>query len=235
MNKLIKNKIAVCLISVVFAAGLLSGCIFNSNNSEVTYERSFNHYSKEEISYFIETALGAEFGSTGGVVHKWTDNIRIKVKGSPTDEDMKTLNEVISDLSQLIYDIEINTVIFDPNITIYFTSMEEFSSIEPNYVSGNMGFFWGWWDESGALYKGRILIAKEGINQKERSHLIREELTQSLGIMNDSYEYRDSIFYQEWTDTESFAEIDRAVISILYDSRVELEMTIDEVKEVIGY
>jgi len=148
---------------------------------------------------------------------------------------MKTLNEVISDLSQLIYDIEINTVIFDPNITIYFTSMEEFSSIEPNYVSGNMGFFWGWWDESGALYKGRILIAKEGINQKERSHLIREELTQSLGIMNDSYEYRDSIFYQEWTDTESFAEIDRAVISILYDSRVELEMTIDEVKEVIGY
>jgi len=97
-----------------------------------------------------------------------------------------------------------------------------------------MGFFWAWWDDSGALYRARILIATDGITQEERSHLIREELTQSLGMMNDSYEYKDSIFYQEWTDTGSYTEIDRAVIRILYDPRIEPGMTMDEVDGVIA-
>ena len=52
-------------------------------------------------------------------------------------------------------------------------------------------------------------------------------------MMNDSYKYEDSIFYQEWTDTESYAEIDKAVIRILYDPRVKLGMTMGEVNDAI--
>jgi len=124
--------------------------------------------------------------------------------------------------------------VWDPDIEIYFAAVDKFSSIEPNYIEGNTGFFWTWWDDSGALYRARILIATDGINQKERSHLIREELTQSLGMMNDSYEYKDSIFYQDWTDKGSYAGMDRAVIRILYDPRIEPGMTMDEVDDVIG-
>ena len=96
-----------------------------------------------------------------------------------------------------------------------------------------MGFFWGWWDNTGAIYKGKVLIAADGISQQERSHLIREELTQSLGIMNDSYRYKDSIFYQEWTDTIDYAPIDRTIISLLYDSRLKPGMGKDQVRNAL--
>ena len=42
--------------------------------------------------------------------------------------------------------------------------------------------------------------------------------------MNGSYGYEDSIFYQEWTDTESYAELDREVIGILYDPGIKQGM-----------
>ena len=52
--------------------------------------------------------------------------------------------------------------------------------------------------------------------------------------MKDSYRYEDSIFFQGWTDTTNYAPVDRAIISLLYDSRVQSNMTQDQVKKVFG-
>jgi hypothetical protein len=59
-----------------------------------------------------------------------------------------------------------------------------------------------------------IIRAKEDDAQK---HLLREELTQSLGLFNDSYKYDNSIFYQGWTTTTEYAPIDRELIDMLYN------------------
>ncbi len=237
MIKLIKNNLIVCFIILIISCFILisfTGCV-EANTSSVNFDgRRQDSYSQSELEYFYEIAFGAEYGESGNVIHKWVDDIGIKIKGRATDRDIETINEVISELNYIIDGIAIDTVVWDPDIEIYFAAVERFSSIEPNYIQGNMGFFWAWWDDSGALYRARILIATDGINQKERSHLIREELTQSLGMMNDSYEYKDSIFYQDWTDTGSYTDMDRAVIRILYDSRIELGMTMDEVDDVIA-
>ena len=237
MIKLIKNKIIICFLILILSFFILisfTGCVEADTNSNNFNGRRQNSYSQSDLEYFYEIALGAEYGESGNVIHKWTDDIRIKIKGNPTDRDIETINEVISELNYIIDGITLDTVVWNPDIEIYFAAVEGFSSIEPNYIRGNMGFFWTWWDDSGALYRARILIATGGINQKERSHLIREELTQSLGMMNDSYEYKDSIFYQEWTDAGSYADIDTAVIRILYDPRIEPGMTMDEIGEVIA-
>lgn len=170
-----------------------------------TFEEEAAVYNNQEIEYFFEIAFGSEFGGSLPEIHKWTENIRIKVIGDPTNEDLDSLDQVISELHSLIRTIFFDRVSLSSNIDIYFTSVDKFASIEPDYVPGNMGFFWGWWDETGAIYKGKILIATDGINQQERSHLIREELTQSLGLMNDSCCHEDSIFYQDWTATTNYA------------------------------
>ena len=190
-------------------------------------------YDEQEIEYFFETALGTEFGTSQPIIHKWTDNIRIKINGTPTGTDLDSLGQVIAELNSLIGSITFDIVTRNSNIDIYFTAVDQFASIEPGYVPGNMGFFWVWWDNTGAIYKGKVLIAIDGISQQERSHLIREELTQSLGIMNDSYRYKDSIFYQEWTDTINYAPIDRTIISLLYDPRLKPGMTQDQVRNVL--
>ena len=195
-----------------------------------THQIDTNNYSKEEIDYFTEIALGAEFGDEISVIKKWTGDIRIKINGEPTKADLQTINSIISDLNYLISEIKIKIVDKDENLIITFSPESDFAEIDPNYVPTNFGFFWALWhDDNFVIYDASILISSADITQKERSHLIREELTQSLGLMNDSNKYKDSIFYQEWTDIAEYSEIDKAVIKLLYQKKIEPGMSKEQV------
>ena len=202
-------------------------------DSNVGTSDSSGIYSKQEIEYFFEIAFGAEYGSSGSVLHKWASDIRIRVNGTPTNADLDTLNQIVAELNTLVSSISFSIVTDNPNVDIYFTNVSQFPSIEPNYISGNVGFAWIWWDAAGDIFKGRILIALDGVNQQVRSHLIREELTQSAGLMKDSWRYQESVFYQGWTGTTAYAQIDRALIKLLYDPRLRSGMTQDQVKDAL--
>ncbi len=190
--------------------------------------------NNETIEYFYEIAFGSEYGSSLPLLHKWKDDVRIKVNGTPTSADLDTLHQVANELSSLLNSISLITVDQNQNIDIYFTTLDQFPLILSSYVQGNMGFFNVWWDSSGYMYTAKILIASEGLSQQERSHLIREELTQSLGLMKDSNRYEDSIFFQGWTNTISYTSIDREIITLLYDNRLKPNMTKEQVKETLG-
>ena len=205
---------------------ILIGCSFQSNT---------NNYSQEEIDYFTEIALGVEFGDDVPVIKKWTNDIRIKINGEPTDFDLQTINNIISDLNKLIAGIKIKQVDKKENLTITFAPESNFTTIDPNYVPTNYGFFWALWhDDYFVIYAASILISSADITQQERSHLIREELTQSLGLMNDSNKYNDSIFYQEWTDLTELSEIDKAVIKLLYHKKIKPGMSKDQVLNILN-
>lgn len=194
-------------------------------------------YSDEEIQYFLEIAFGAEFGSNGGTLRKWSGPIKVKVNGNPTAEDLNTLNTVAADLNQLTegaIDMQImpSNATQAANIEFFFVPEREFSQVEPNYRPRNMGFFWAWWNANNNLDRARILITTEGVTQQERSHLIREELTQSMGLMQDSYRYRDSIFYQGWTDVNEYSELDKTIISMLYRQELSPGITKNAAEQV---
>ncbi len=198
-------------------------------------QHSSNNYAKEEIDYFTEIALGAEFGDEVPVIKKWTNDIRIKVNGEPTDADLQTINNIIIDLNELLCGIKIKLVEKNWNLTITFSPESDFATIDQNYVPTNYGFFWVLWhNDSFVIYDASILISSKDVTQKERSHLIREELTQSLGLMNDSNKYKDSIFYQEWTDVTSFSDVDKAVLKLLYMKKIRPGMSKEQVLEVLN-
>lgn len=111
------------------------------------------------------------------------------------------------------------------NCEIHFAPESRFASIEPHYVPTNYGFFWTNWNANGEIYWARVLISATNVTQQERAHLIREELTQSLGLMNDSSAYADSVFYQEWTDVTHYSPADTRVIGMLYSDLVSPGMT----------
>jgi len=54
-------------------------------------------------------------------------------------------------------------------------------------------------------------------NNSQRKHILREEITQSLGFGNDSYRYPESIFYQGWTEVHEYSDIDKEVIKMFYN------------------
>ena len=223
-----------------------------------TDKGSINHsptlsrkYTSAQINYFLEVALGSEFGNQVTTIKKWNKDVKIKVVGSPTAEDLNTLNTVIDDINTLTNGsirLQIaslpgrnkpqgytastrSTVANNANVELYFVPVSQFGRYEPNYQPVNYGFFWDLWNNN-VIYKSRVLISTVGITQKERSHLIREELTQSLGLMQDSYKYKESIFYQGWTDPTDYAEIDKALIEMLYRPEIRPGMTKSQVLKV---
>jgi hypothetical protein len=205
---------------------LIIGCSFQSNS---------NNFTQEEIEYFTEIALGAEFGDEAPVIKKWTENVRIKIGGEQTEQDLQTINNIVSDLNELITGIKIKLVYKNENLIIAFSPESEFSAINPDYVPANYSFFWALWhDDNFVIYDASLRISSADITQRERAHQIREELTQSLGLMNDSNKYKDSIFYQEWTDVIDFSEIDRAVIKLLYLNKIKPGMSKEQVLKILN-
>ncbi len=191
-------------------------------------------YGRPALEYFQEIAGEAEFGGSGGTLHRWLEDLRIAVYGSPTDRDRRALDAVVSDLNEIIDTVKLTQVQADPNVEIHFVPVDEFPAIEPNYVEGNLGYVYIWWDADEEIHRARILISTTGVTPSERAHLIREELTQSLGLLNDSWLYPDSIFYQGWTDTNRYTRLDRLVIEMLYRPEVSPGMTIEEAVSVLA-
>lgn len=185
-------------------------------------------YSQAALGYFGEIAFSPEFGTSAGGLVKWTEDVRIAVHGDPTEEDIETLHDVVADLGELIDTIQIEVVDTGQNVDLHFAPEAQFASIEPNYVPVNMGFFWVWWDGGRNITEARILVSTTGVTQAERSHLIREEVTQSLGLMMDSSSYPDSIFQQAWTETQQYSDLDEAVIELLYLPQLTPGMTYEE-------
>lgn len=194
-------------------------------------------FTPQQISYFLEIALGAEFSKSSSAtkIRKWQGDVNIQYFGSPTSADLATLNSIISEVNDLTNGgIHLQLVDRNPNVTIHFSPLSQFAQLEPNYQPGNYGYFWTRWDENNKLNNANILITTTKVTQKERSHLIREELTQSLGLMQDSYKYADSMFYQPWTDVTQYSAIDRSLIRMLYDPQISPGMTQAQVMSVLN-
>lgn len=58
-----------------------------------------------------------------------------------------------------------------------------------------------------------------------RKHLLREELTQSFGLMKDTNDHLGSIFYQPWTCDTRYADIDLQLIHWQLSDEIKAGMT----------
>jgi len=217
------SNIAILILLVLSC--LFSGCSSNEHTS----------FSRSEIAYFKEISLNVEYGVSESKIMKWPNKtLTIKIYGKPDERSLKCLNSVIVDFNKISKTTQLK---IDDNansdIDFYFVPDSEFSAIEPKYVPGNRGFFYFWIknDSSCEIVKSRILISTAlDLTPNQRCHIIREELTQSLGFFNDSPKYPNSIFFNGWTDTTEYSEIDKSLIAMLYNTNVPVCGKMDEVE-----
>ena len=187
----------------------------------------------EALDYFTEVAFGSEYGGGPREIHKWVFNPKISVHGNPNPADLATLNKVVTELNEIIGSINIEIVEGGGNVDLHFAPERQFAAIEPSFVPGNAGFFSMWWEGRGTITNGRVLVSTD-VHQPDRNHLIREEITQMLGLMNDSYSYPDSIFYQRPSMVQSYSVLDEHLIEMLYRPEITVGMNVDEARAVIG-
>ena len=189
--------------------------------------------SSDFMSYFSEIAFGSEYGFGDVTLKKWEDDIRLQVIGSPNREDLQTLLQVVADLNEMIEPaVHISLVPSGGNATVYFIPHSEFYQYELPGVLFFGGFFRNWWDADGTIKRGIVVIGTDKIDQKLRNHLIREEVTQMLGLMNDSPRYPESIFYQGQTTPTALSPIDKELIRFLYQPEIKPGMAFSQLREI---
>lgn len=165
------------------------------------------------LEYYREVTSRPEYGISGGP-RRWHSIVQVGVEGTFNQEDIQELSRVLLELRSLTHlDIRWASP-GQANFTISFLSRSAMISRNP-LARDNYGLFTVW-PSRGAIERAEVMISIEGLSRKERDHLIREEVTQAFGPLNDSYRYPDSIFYQAWTDITEYSPIDREVIRYLY-------------------
>ncbi len=195
----------------------------------------YGKYSKAGVEYFQEIGFCFEFEECKDPsVKKWTSKVTVKISGNYTESDEIELDNIIEELSELT-GLSITKVTGNADINIYFTTQNKFKKYIPQYNENNPqdGLFSVNYDKNYVFYTATICI-EDRFSEQKKHHLLREELTQSFGLAQDSYKYPNSIFQQDpqYRPTE-YAEIDKEVIQILYSKKVKPGMSPQDVTNVL--
>lgn len=187
----------------------------NTNTNDET--KSTKVRSQEVMDYYDDIVMNSEFNGRRDKAFRWTTDMKIYVEGEPTSELLSELNRIVGELNDIINPIDLIIVNNrnEANMLVYFGSANGFSNQHPSINKSRLSNNWGYFTVD--PNSGKMYVDIYRANNKEQKHLLREELTQSLGLFNDSYKYPESIFYQEWTTTTEFAPIDRELIDMLYN------------------
>lgn len=194
---------------------------------------------KEIDSYYEEICLNTEWSGKLKTPRKYKEDVYIHFQSTEEDSILfySELVNIINELNNLITTINISITedrLFS-NLEVYLGGEEGWlQSIKP-YTSNldrkrellktNKGLTSVRATKTEiitayAFINSENLIDSEG-NKKIESikHLMWEEITQSFGLLNDSYTYPESIFYQKWYEnTLGYCDIDKEIIKKLYNN-----------------
>ncbi|MCA6078724.1 DUF2927 domain-containing protein [Fulvivirga sedimenti] len=185
--------------------------------------REFTPFQEEAMVYFNEIALGFEFGQFPEITRKWKVPMRVFIGGRPDSRLLQEFADIKDEINSLATDgfemIEVQDSL-EANYYLFFGSGTEYVKHFPyqsEYVPFNWGLFYLVFNQRAEFIGGHMYVDIDRANNTEQLHLLREELTQSLGLAKDSKRYPTSIFQQDWTTTTNYAEIDRELIRLLYN------------------
>jgi len=189
----------------------------NPSNTGSSVEVS-NH-SQEAKDYFKEICLNSENGESFKDASKWDKDVKIYVHGYCPDYMMTELDDIVSELNDLIDPINIEVVSnkSEANTFLFLGSdggfQQEYPIVGGRDLSRTGGYFLV---KSNKAYLYVNMVRTGNDTQAQRS-ILREELTQSLGLYNDSWKYPNSIFYQGGNDVTEYSDLDKEIIQMLYN------------------
>lgn len=244
-NKLSKNLFLISglliFIVIIISAGILN---HQSGSSGVFASNENEKYSSDEINTFLESTFNPDdYGNHYDKLGKWNINVvRIKVFGSPTPEDMETLNKAINDINTNVKDFQLkidDKNQMEPDIEIYFIPHSQFTqySHNPSEVDGftmwmvsTSGIYGG--NSVGEIYKARVIVGTDQKSQERRSHVIIHELEHALGLHHNINQ--NSVLCVDGPDYTQYTDIDKTMIRMLYRNDMLPNMSRNQVETILN-
>jgi len=224
------KRLLIIIVTVFIAA---------CSEDDEKVEEGLSAYDLDVIVYFKEIALGFEFGGASEITRKWGGNMQVFVGGNSGSELLTELDDIITEINSLATDgfaVERVSDSAQSNFYVFFGEGEDYAAIYPSQadlVENNFGLFHVNWNASNEINTGYMYVDTERANIAEQKHLLREELTQSLGLAKDSPMYQESIFQSAWTTTQEYAQVDEDVIRLLYHPDVSTGLNATQVEEAL--
>ena len=213
----------------------MSSCVGNSDTKDIkefiknmrddneSGESVFGYdktkYSQETVEYFDEIAMGTEDGRRYDHITRYTTDVKIYMEGHQPQYIVDELNKIVSELNGIIntIDVQVTNSKSDANMIISIGSLDKIKNEYPVfkntiYENANAGF------SIGLNYSNVFLNTNNIRSVQHAEHVLREELTQAMGLTNDSYKYPESVFYEGVSEVTEYAPIDRELIDILYNN-----------------
>ena len=173
--------------------------------------------SQYELGLYNKIISKPEYGSNKKGIRKWNNNLYVYINNPEQKQLVKEFEKIKNEINILSKSVKIARVYkkSEANFTIYFSDRYEYSSKEEvalKYLMNNFGFVWVNWNSRNVIYEGSMYVDISRVKSDEcKKHLLREELTQSLGMFND-IEKAGSIFNQNWECITNYSDFDRKVI-----------------------
>lgn len=171
-----------------------------------------------------EVALKSEFGKRDSRIIQWTKCPTLSIFNM-SEKEKDIVKQVVVDLNNVLSKTQIQLSIGVDNdenadVLVKLLSNEDFISQSKRlcadaYDESLNGFVYVW-QKNYEIHKGFVLLNKDKLKDDHLVHVTYEEITQSLGFLNDSMIFKDSIFYQGDSSTTSLSELDKKLISFSY-------------------
>lgn len=180
---------------------------------------------------FERIAFTSEFGGEyrAGRLIRWQGPIRVRLAGHFPDRFKVEVERQLAELRQLSgLSIEIaegGSEGVAPQMTVEFSTSRGGTTFDPQAPCRTLI-----WETSFVIRKVQIYITP--YPDELRRHCIAEELTQALGLADDSSIVRDSIF-NDASSRQRIAPWDALMVRILYDSRLRAGMHKTEAMPII--
>ncbi len=189
------------------------------------------------VQGFFESAFQGEYGDTDrSAIIRWAQPVVIYMQGHYTGEDVAALATLLYDLSENVLHLPQLTLTTKPdgaNVTVSFVPYDEMSQAVTGYEKGNVGFVWVNYDNY-AITGAEIAISSTNTSQKGRDAIIREEIVNMLGLLNDITCTRKSIICQKGKTVTNLSSIDYEMLNLLYGPLMLPGTAIEKAREIVG-
>lgn len=190
---------------------------------------------EDVIRYFNEVTLDAEFSIDGDatLVQKWGVPVRYIIDGAPTPEDLSLLTSYTQWLNTIegFPGIAQANTPEEANLQIHFCSEDEMLNILGESLLGCDGGV-TYWYENHLIYK-EIICCRTDLDQHLRNSVIKEEIYNGLGPVQDTQLRPDSIIYSEFSEPQELTDIDELILKLLYHPDIKCGMNATECEIVI--
>ena len=234
-------QLSLIKVYSLFYYAVLLIILYSCQNEDSPQPEECESVNESQLSQtqnaFLDICFGNEFGEEYERIRKWKQDIKIYLPNSGFPSLERELDIVIEEINGLSGTVQLERVSDSAtaNFLFFFGTKVEYAEVyEPaasDLISTNRGLFALRWNtQTYEIVSGSACV--DVVNETDTAclkHLLREEMTQSLGMMNDVSMDERSIFFDEYRCGDAFTSLDEQFIQDFLSPQIENGMCKQEV------